>query len=173
MTGGEPDIEAQEKRDRVPGGTYQRLVEAGTLIPIAGLLDPPPSTLVREVENRWGDVAYVCSDWYRRLAVADAAPNWSIETRRGGWEEASEDIGGFRRQARDGCLAVASESRELLTWSLSVARVKPDDRGNIRLLKGDNNNRSRDDVATAFVLAGGALDRERRRPVPSMEWVFG
>ena len=54
-----------------------------------------------------------------------------------------------------------------------MSRVKPDDRGNIRLVKGDNNNRSRDDVAQAFLLAGGALDRERRRPVPSMEVVFG
>ena len=173
VTGGVPDIAAQEKRDQVPGGTYQRLVDAGTLIPIAGLRDPAPSTLMREIENRWGDVAYICNDWYRRHAVADAAPPCPIETRRGGWEDASEDIGGFRRQARDGSLSVASTSRELLTWSLSVARVKPDDRGNIRLIKGDMNNQSRDDVATAFVLAGGALDRERRRPVESMEWVFG
>ena len=173
VTGGEPDIKAQEKRDRVPGGTYQRLVEAGTLIPIAGMHDPDPSNLVREVETRWGEIPYVCSDWYRRLALGDAAPNWNIETRRGGWEEASEDIGGLRRQASDGCLAVASESRELLTWSLSVARVTHDDRGNIRLIKGDRNNQSRDDVAQAFLLAGGALDRERRRPVPSMEVVFG
>ena len=143
------------------------------MIQIAGLRDPAPSNLVREVERRWGDVAYVCCDWYRRLALEDAAPHWTIETRRGGWEPATEDIGGFRRQAADGCLAVADTSRELLTWSLSVARVKPDDRGNIRLVKGDNNNRSRDDVAQAFLLAGGALDRERRRPVPSMEVVFG
>ena len=173
VTGGEPDIKAREKRDRVPGGTYQRLVEAGTLIPITGLMDPDPSHLVREVEARWGEVDYVCSDWYRRLALGDAAPHWNIETRRGGWEEASEDIGGLRRQASDGCIAVDSTSRELLTWSLSVARVKPDDRGNIRLIKGDMNNQSRDDVAQAFLLAGGALDRERRRPVPSMEVVFG
>ena len=173
VTGGEPDIKAQEKRDRVPGGTYQRLVEAGTLIPITGMHDPDPSNLVREVETRWGEIPYVCSDWYRRLALGDAAPHWNIETRRGGWEEASEDIGGLRRQASDGTLAVADGSRELLTWSLSVARVKPDDRGNIRLIKGDMNNQSRDDVAQAFLLAGGALDRERRRPVPSMEVVFG
>ena len=101
-------------------------------------------------------------------------PHWNIETRRGGWEDASEDIGGLRRQATDGCLAVASTSRELLTWSTqSVARVKPDDRGNIRLVKGDNNNRSRDDVAQAFLLAGGALERELRRPTPELEVMFG
>ena len=173
VTGGEPTIEAQEKRDRVPGGTYQRLVDAGTLIPIPGLMDPGPSHLVREVEARWGEVATVCSDWHRRLSLGDAAPHWNIETRRGGWEDASEDIGGLRRQARDGTLAVADGSRELLTWSLSVARVKPDDRGNIRLIKGDMNNQSRDDVAQAFLLAGGALDRELRRPTPELEVMFG
>ena len=58
VTGGEPDIKTQEKRDRVPGGTYQRLVDAGTLIPIAGLRDPAPANLVSEVEDRWGEVAH-------------------------------------------------------------------------------------------------------------------
>ena len=173
VTGGEPDIATQEKRDRVPGGTYQRLVEAGALIPIAGLRDPGPSNLVREIENRWGEPAYVACDKFRLLALQDAAPSWNLESRTGGWEMASEDIGGLRRQASDGCLAVASTSRELLTWSLSVARVKPDDRGNIRLVKGDNNNRSRDDVAQAFLLAGGALERELRRPTPELEVMFG
>ena len=72
---------------------------------------------------------HVACDKYRILALQDAAPHWSLESRTGGWEMATEDIGGLRRQASDGRLAVASTSRELLTWSLSVARVKPDDRG--------------------------------------------
>ena len=73
----------------------------------------------------------------------------------------------------DGGLAVASGSRELLTWSLSVARVKKDESGNSKLVKGASNNTVRDDVAQAFLLAGGALDRERRRPEPDMSVVFG
>ena len=117
VTGGDPDITTQERRDRVPGGTYRRLVESGALIPIAGLRDPAPSNLVREIENRWGEVAYVACDKYRLLALQDAAPHWNIESRTGGWEMASEDIGGLRRQASDGTLAVDSTSRELLTWS--------------------------------------------------------
>ena len=35
------------------------------------------------------------------------------------------------------------------------------------------NNQSRDDVAQAFVLAGGALDRERRRTVAPVQVLAG
>ena len=170
---GTPSIAAQEKRDRVPGGTYQRLVESGALIPADGQRVPSVALLVDAITERWGGAAAIVCDRFRLAELEDAAPGWAIEPRVAQWSNSTEDIRGLRRQASDGALAVADGSRELLTWSLSVARVKNDDSGNSRLRKGDMNNQSRDDVAQAFLLAGGALDRERRRPVPSMEVVFG
>ena len=170
---GEPTIEAQEKRDRVPGGTYQRLVNSGALVPADGQRVPSVGLLVDAIMERWGGAACIVCDRFRLPELEDAAPGWAIEPRVAQWSASTEDIRGLRRQASDGTLAVADGSRELLTWSLSVARVKNDDSGNSKLIKGDMNNQSRDDVAQAFLLAGGALDRERRRPVPSMEVVFG
>ena len=170
---GAPSIAAQEKRDRVPGGTYQRLVESGALQLADGQRVPSVGLLVDAIAERWGGAAAIVCDRFRLAELEDAAPGWAIEPRVAQWSNSTEDIRGLRRQASDGTLAVADGSRELLTWSLSVARVKNDESGNSRLRKGDMNNQSRDDVAQAFLLAGGALDRERRRPVPSMEVVFG
>ena len=170
---GVPDIAAQEKRDRVPGGTYQRLIESGALVPADGQRVPSVGLLVDAIMERWGGAACIVCDRFRLAELEDTAPGWPIEPRITQWSNSTEDIRGLRRQASDGSLAVADGSRELLTWSLSVARVKNDDSGNSRLRKGDMNSQSRDDVAAAFLLAGGALDRERRRPVESMEWVFG
>ena len=170
---GEPDIATQEKRDRVPGGTYQRLVDAGSLIVATGQRVPSVALLVDTIADRWGGAACLVCDRFRLAELEDAAyGGWAIEPRVAQWSNSTEDIRGLRRQASDGALAVAPGSRELLTWSLSVARVKNDDSGNSKLIKGDLNNQSRDDVAQAFLLAGGALDRERRRPVPSMEVSF-
>ena len=170
---GEPDIDAQERRDRVPAGTYRRLETAGSLQLADGLRVPPVSMLVDAINERWGGAACIVCDRFRMPELLDAEPGCPIEPRVAQWSNSTEDIWGLRRQALDGGLAVASGSRELLTWSLSVARVKKDDSGNCKLVKGSNNNTSRDDVAQALLMAGGALDRERRRPVPSMEVVFG
>ena len=170
---GEPDIDAQEKRDRVPAGTYRRLETSGSLQLADGLRVPPVSMLVDAINERWGGAACIVCDRFRLSELEDAEPGCPIEPRVAQWSNSTEDIRGLRRQALDGGLAVASGSRELLTWSLSVARVKKDDSGNCKLIKGASNNTARDDVAQAFLLAGGALDRERRRPAPDMEVVFG
>ena len=113
-----------------------------------------------------------CAAPLRLAELEDAAPGWA-EPRVAQWSASTEDIRGLRRQASDGGLSVADGSRELMTWSLSVARVKNDDSGNSRLRKGDMNNQSRDDVAQAFVLAAGALDRERRRTVAPVQVLAG
>ena len=55
-------------------------------------------------------------------------------------------------------------SRPLLTASLSVAMVKNDDQGNVRLQKKGTNNTARDDAAAALVLAAGAYQRSLRGP---------
>ena len=169
---GEPDISAQEKRDSVPTGTYRRMVESGALIVAEGRRVPPVTLLVEAIAERWGGTAGIVCDRFRLAELEDAA-EWPIDPRVAQWSNSTEDIRGLRRQALDGDIGVAQGSRELLTWSLSVARVKHDDSGNSKLVKGDNNNRSRDDVAQAFLLAGGALDRERRRPKADVSIMFG
>ena len=75
------------------------------------------------------------------------------------WSEASEDIRATRKLALDGPLAIAPESRALLTASLAAAMVANDDAGNVRMVKRGTNNQARDDVAAALVLAAGALAR--------------
>ena len=66
--------------------------------------------------------------------------------------------------AADGPLSCAEGSRDLLTASLGVAMAASDDAGNVRLIKKGFNNRSRDDVAAALVLACGELSRRLGQP---------
>ena len=168
MTAGKPDIAAQEKRDRVPRGMYQAMADRGVLVADPdGKWEPNPARLLELAASRFGGTAGIIADYFKRSALSDVAERrWPVTFRRAGWEDASEDIGGTRRQALDGGIGVAEDSRKLLSWSLSVAVVKPDDRGNVRLAKADQNNRSRNDVASAFVLAAGAVDRARRQAPP-------
>ena len=56
-------------------------------------------------------------------------------------------------------MAFTEDSRLLLATSLSVARVKNDDAGNVRLTKDSKNNKARDDVAAALTLAAGGFAR--------------
>lgn len=156
---GVPDIEAQERRDRVPARTYQRLVDSGRLSVAAGVQVPPPRSLVERVLP-WRPAAIVC-DRFRLPELQDAAGGRvRILPRVSRWSEAAFDIRALRRAAKDGPLAVDPDSRPLLTASLAQAAVKNDDQGNVRLTKRDEaNNSSRDDVAAALVLAAGARAR--------------
>ena len=61
---------------------------------------------------------------------------------------------------------VAESSRPLLAASLSVALVKNDDQGNVRLSKNGSNNTARDDVAAALVLVAGAYSLTMEKPLP-------
>ena len=163
---GMPSIEAQEKRDRVPPGTYAALVTAGTLTTDGTLRVPRVSTIVRRIFDSYGRPAAIIGDRarYPELldAVAGRAPCIARVTR---WFEAGADIRAMRRMARDGPLNVAPESRPLLEASLSVATVKSDDQGNVRLIKKDTNNTARDDVAAALVLACGLMDRAPKKAI--------
>ena len=157
---GIPSIVSQEKRDRVPSGQYQRLIDAGVLRVATGLRVPRVSdlmTLVRE----WRPELIVC-DRFRLSELRDAAPGVRLLPRVSRWSESTEDIRALRRLALDGDLGVEPASRGLLTASLAAALVANDDSGNVRMIKRSNNI-SRDDVAAAFVLAAGALARAPRR----------
>lgn len=165
LTGGEPSLEEQEKRDRVAGGTYRRLAEGGALMVDAGLRVPRPRVLWEAALRRWGVPAMVVCDRFRlpelRDAVGTAAP---VEPRMTRWSESSADIRALRKLATDGGMTAGEASRDLLSASLALAVVQSDDAGNHRLVKRGTNNTARDDVAAALILAAGALERIGRRP---------
>ena len=169
---GVPGIDAQEKRDRVPAGTYRRLVDGGALTVAEGLRVQPPAALYRAVTAAWGRPARVLCDRFRLPELRDAigAGGPPVVPRIARWSEASEDIRAVRKLAADGPLACAPGSRALLTASLAAAMVKNDDQGSVRMIKRGTHNTGRDDVAAALVLACGSLARELSKPAPAFDW---
>ena len=178
---GLPDLDAQEKRDRVPSGLYQDLHQRGLLTVAEGLRVQPPAALWENILDRWGMPWGIVCDHFRLPELLDAIKGrcgW--ESRRLRWSEWSEDIRALRRIAKDGPLSMTEDSRLLIAASLSVALVKNDGQGNVRLVKRDRNNTSRDDVAAALTLAAGAAGRYWRlgqeveeEPVALTNFLFG
>ena len=160
---GTPSIERQEKRDRVPRGTYERLTAAGVLTTDGARLVPRVPVLMRRV-MRWRPSIVVC-DRFRLGELLDAARGRvPILPRTARWSSSTADIRAVRRMALDGPLSVEPSAAALLRASLSVASVENDDSGNVRLVKKFQGNRARDDVAQSLTLAAGAL---ARRPAPA------
>ena len=157
---GFPDIQEQERRDIVPRGTYQKLVDAGLLIQATGYHSPPVGMLLDAIKD-WRPLS-LTSDRFRADDVMDARPPCRVIFRAMMPSEKSQDIRALRRMSSDGPIAPAPESRSLLEASLAVAVVAHDKRGNVELVKSGNNNCSRDDVAAALVLAAGAFERRPR-----------
>ena len=162
---GIPSIDAQEKRDRVPDGTYLKLVENGSLSVATGLRVPTPAMLHSAAVTAFGVPERIVCDRFKlaelRDAVKGAAP---LVPRRTQWSFSTFDIGALRKFAKDGPLSVTPSSRPLLAASLAAAKVKPDDAGSVRMVKDGTNNTSRDDVAAALVLAAGSLRRQLDAP---------
>ena len=157
---GIPTLEQQERRDRVPAGAYRRLVDSGTLSVAAGLRVQPPGQLVDRMIKAWGKPRVIVCDRFRLAELEDSIRGvCPVVPRVTRWSEASEDIRALRKMAMDGPLACDPSSRLILTASLGVATVKNDDAGNVRLVKHDVNNCSRDDVAAALTLAAGQHSR--------------
>ena len=165
---GIPTIAAQEKRDRVPRNTYQRLVDSGRLLIADGLRVQKPSQLMDAIRDAWGKPTRVICDRFRLSDLEDCSSGIRIEPRISRWSESSEDIRALRRLAKDGPLSVDRESRLLLTASLATAAVKNDDAGNVRPVKQTSGNTSRDDVAFALMLAAGEWERRNRKPKASI-----
>ncbi len=159
---GIPDIRAQERRDRVSAGTYQKLVDAGLLHVADGLRVQPPAMLADLITETWGTPAGVIADRFRIPELADAGLP-GLEPRMMRWSESSEDIRALRKMARDGPLSVDPGSGPLLEASLAVAAVKNDDAGNVRLQKRGSNNQSRDDVSAALTLGAGLHQRRSKQ----------
>ena len=164
---GIPPVETQEKRDRVPGGTYRRLVDAGLLTVAEGLRVQPVGALIDRIRP-WRPSAIVC-DRFRLGELLDTKPPAVVVPRVTRWSEATFDIRALRKMAKDGPLAVAPESRPLLQASLAVFRVQNDDGGSIRMMKDGVNNTGRDDVSAALVLGcrgAGARSAPAPRALP-------
>ena len=168
---GIPDLDAQERRDRVPAGTYRALRELGALRVADGLHVQPPAQLWEAIVEAWGSPELLIADRARffelRDAIGEAAPLVPRVTR---WFAAADDVRALRKLALDGPLSCAENSRELLGASLSAAAVKSDDQGSTRLVKRGTNSEGRDDVAAALLLAAGEF--KRRRDVPPAAFEF-
>ncbi|MYD85302.1 MAG: hypothetical protein F4Y14_03465 [Acidobacteria bacterium] len=165
---GIPSIDDQERRDRVPRGTYRDLVDAGTLRVAEGLRVPRPEDLVDAALNAWGEPAAAICDRFRAGDMADAAGGrFPVYPRVSRWSEAAADVRALRKIAADGPLAIADGSRGLIQASLAAARVKNDDQGSCRIAKAVHHARSRDDVAAALVLAAGVHVRSAAIPEPA------
>ena len=158
---GTPSLTEQEKRDQVPRGTYQRLAAAGVLTTDGDRRVPRVSALVERVLT-WRPSVIVC-DRFRYSELQDAiGGRVPIVPRIQRWSDSSEDVRACRRVALDGPLAIATESRALLSASLAVAKVESDTSGNVRLTKRGTNNQARDDVVASLILAAGRHTRRRR-----------
>ena len=157
---GIPDVAEQEKRDRVAGGSYQKLVDAGLLQIAEGLRVPTTAQLWQSIRDAWGTPVNLLCDRFRLADLQDSTNGQvPIEPRVVRWSEASADIRALRAYAADGPLAIAEDSRPLLAASLAVSMVKSDDQGNTRLVKSGVGNCARDDVSAGLCLAAGAYWR--------------
>ena len=83
---GIPDIEAQEKRDRVPSGTYQWLLDSGRLFMADGKRVPEVGSVVRAVESLMGvprlrglRQVQACGTPGRRAAMENRAEGVPVE----------------------------------------------------------------------------------------------
>ena len=168
---GIPDLDDQERRDNVPSGVYVKLMRSGALSLAHGLRVQPPSALWEAICERWGVPVKIVCDRFRLSDLRDAVGNaCTIEPRVTQWSSSSADIRALRKICRDGPLTVDPESRNLLVVSMSAAHVENDNAGNSRMIKKGSNNKARDDVAAAAVLAAGAFERAVAAPVRELKY---
>ena len=159
---GEPALDGQERRDAKRRGLYAELAATSLLTVDAGRRVVRVATLIDRV-LAFRPTVIVC-DRFRLPAVLDAvAGRVPVVSRVTRWSESTADVMAARRLALDGPLAVVPAARPLFRLALAESCVEHDDCGNVRLVKADTNNRHRDDLACAMVLAAGAWSR---RPAP-------
>ena len=158
---GIPSVEAQEKRDIVPPGTYQKLVDSGHLIIQPGQKVQDEKFFAKLIESKWPDATKVVCDRFRYEALEDHI-SIPVEPRTTQWAQISEDIRSLRKVVADGPMNIEKDSRRLITASLMVAKIEHDKNGNSRLVKSSTNNTARDDVAFALTLAAGESLRKKK-----------
>ena len=162
---GIPDLDEQERRDRVPAYTYRRLHDCGQLEIAEGLQVQPLAAMWALIQSTWGKPLVIVLDRFRLAEFQDCVGNRvRLEPRVTRLSEAAFDIRALRALALDGGLAVDLDSQALLSTSLSTAIIKADESGSFRLVKKGTNNTARDDCAAALLLAAGALARKPETP---------
>jgi len=159
-TAGAMPLDAQERRDAQPAGTYAALQRQGVLDVHDGLHVPDVERFMRDAMGEWGRPFVVMVDRYRRGELRDAVEPVGIpvEDRPVSWEAQTEDIGRCRRVLLDGLGAVEHRSRGLLTLAVAESRIRSDDSGNHKVVKR-RGNRSRDDALQSLVLAVAEAER--------------
>ena len=161
---GIPNLAEQERKDRVPKGTYERLYDCGQLDIAEGLRVQPPAQLWEAIHERWGRPVVIICDRFRLAELQDAVQAGSrIEPRMTRWSEQSFDIRALRKMAKDGPLSVDAGSKLLIETSLARSKVKNDDAGNVVMVKHGTHNTGRDDVCAALVMASGGFARGFKR----------
>ena len=100
---GIPTLEEQERRDRVPAGTYAKLFDLGQLEIAEGLRVQPPAALWDMIREAWGKPQLVVLDRFRLAEFEDAVKRGArLEPRVSRWSESSFDIRSLRQMALDG-----------------------------------------------------------------------
>ena len=86
-TGYPKSLEDQEKRDRVPRGTYASAIRRWSMLEVAeGLKVQPPSLLWSFIMERWGRPQLVICDRFRLAELEDAIQHQArIEPRVTRW----------------------------------------------------------------------------------------
>ena len=159
-TAGAIPLDAQERRDAVPAGTYAALHRQGVLDVHDGLHVPDVARFLSGTMDDWGRPHVVIVDRYRRGELRDAVAGLGVpvEDRPVSWEAQTEDIARTRRVLLDGIGAVEGRSRALLTLANAESRIRSDDSGNCKVVKR-RGNRSRDDALQSLVLACAEAER--------------
>ena len=87
------DLDEQERRDRVPAGTYAKLYDMGQLEIAENLRVQPPAALWDMIREAWGKPLMVVLDRFRLAEFEDAVKRGArLEPRVSRWSEASFDI---------------------------------------------------------------------------------
>ena len=160
---GIPSIEIQERRDGVPKGSYQKLVDSGYLIIQDRVKVQDERFVGALIEDKWPDAIKIVCDRFRSEALDDHV-SIPVEPRTTQWAQITEDIRAVRKWCKDGPLNVEVGCRKLITASLAAAMVENDKNGNSKLVKRGTNNQARDDVAFALTLAAGEAKRQADTP---------
>ena len=159
IIGGELTVEEYERQDLVSRGTYQRLIDNGSLLVAEGKRNVPVGMLVDELFRRWEGARVIVADRFKFDALEEDV-DWRapLEVRKMRWSEYTADIANLDKLAIDGEMTIDPDCRALLAHSVEQAVVEEDDSNNMRLVKR-NTRTQRDDVAVSWVLAAGAVER--------------
>ena len=155
---GVPGVAEQERRDGVGPGCYQVLVDNGTLIVDHGRRVVRVDRLMDAVMQH--RPCLVVADRFRLQEVLDAVGGrCRVQGRVARWQESTDDITRARQVAIDEGLSIGPRSAAAVRFALSKACIEQDASGNVRIGKVGMNDRARQDIVMALVLALGRVPR--------------